>query len=465
MKKITLALEVAQYLVNKVSKMVNDTNKVLLMIGVGKQGEGLKSCARIVDKMAMEMVGFSTKDTPADYNPSVKEPYIKCAVKASDFCAYMSALTQYNADIICTYTEKTLDLCVEGQANISLPLVGESDIEAPLSNNGVFDILEMNMATGTFLDAVKAGGFCAETGEDMGGIGDRVLFSFSVPKKRLTVYSAESSGSKIAASTMNITSFKNEGLEARVNMFLNGKLGTIAGEDEKQVFMKTVKEADVAGRLEIAKQNGYNEELPYDIAIPTPNVLALQKLLSGESKDDAISIKVTSRYFMVASKSVVATFLLSDKCVSACRQHVAKFNQHPWACGVLVDKEKMVQALSIIQLSSTAKTQPLTLLVEGEKVVLKDANGNTTNVSVVSMSGKADGIVRHFNTGKLMSILSKFANGNICLALSTEPRMPLQLRNGDLEGNGTNTITYLGAITVKEEKKVSEDASSETTEE
>ena len=467
MKKITLALEVAQYLVNKVSKMVNDTNKVLLMIGMGKQGEGLKSCVRIVDKMAMEMVGFATKDTPADYDASSKEPYIKCAVKASEFCAYLSALTQYNADMVCTFTEKTFDLSVGDEANISLPCVAENEIEAPLSNKGVFDIMEMNFSTGKFLDAVKIGGFCAENGEDMSGIGDRVLFSFFVNKKRLNIYSAEPGGSKIASSTVEIGSVKNEGKEARVNMFLNEKLGSITGEDEKQTFVQSVKEADAAGRLEIAVKNGYSEDAPYDIAIPAANVIALQKLLAGEGKDDNLSLKVTSRYLMVASKSVVATFLISDKAITACRKHVDAFNKHPWACGVTVDKEKMAQALSIIQLSVTAKTQPLTLQIEDNKVVLKDATGNTTNVPVIAMGGKANGIVRNFQTSKLMSVLSKFANGNVCLALSAEPKMPLQIRNGDLKGSGTNVITYLAGIAVKsapaKEKAAAEISTNEET--
>lgn len=463
-KKITLALEVVNYLVNKVSKMVNDTNKVLLMIGMGKQGEGLKSCARIVDKMAMEMVGFTTKDTPEDYDETVKEPYIKCAVKASEFCAYLSALSQYSADIICTFTGKSFDLCVDGQADISLPCVAESEIEAPLSNKGILDILEMNFPNGKFLDAVKSGGFCAETGEDISGIGDRVLFSFFVNKKRLNIYSAESNGSRLAASSVEIASIKKDGKDARVNMFLNEKLGTIAGEDEKQAFMKSVKEADAAGRLEIATKNGYSEDMPYDIAVPMANILTLQKLLDGEGKDDTISLKVTSRYLMVASKNVVATFLISDKAISACRNLCDKFNNHSWTCGMLIDKEKMVQALSIIKLSATAKTQPLTLQVEKGKIVLKDANGNTTTVPVVSMGGKAEGIVRYFQTSKLMTVLSKFTNGNVCLALSAEPKMPLQIRNGDLNGSGTTAITYLVGLSVKP-APAKEDSKVETSEE
>lgn len=427
--------------------MVNGTNKVLLMIGMGKAGEGLKSCIRIVDKMAMEMVGFATKDTPADYDATSKEPYIKCAVKASDFCSYLSALAQYSADIVCTYTEKSFDLCVAGQANISLPCVAESEVEAPLSNKGVFDILEMNFQNGKFLEVVKSGGFCAETGEDMSGIGDRVLFSFAVDKKRLNIYSAEPGGSKLAVSTTEIPAIKGDGMEARVNMYLNDKLGTIAGEDDKAAFVKSVKEANAAGRLQIAKENGFTEDTPYDISVPMANVLTLQKLLADEGKEDNISLKITSRYLMVASKSVVATFLISDKCINACRKHVGKFNEHKWACGVLVDKEKLMQALSIIQLSETTKKQPISLQVEDNKVVVKDVTGNTTNVAVVSMGGKADGIVRYFQAAKLSSVITKFANGNLCLALSSEPRMPLQVRNGDLSGAGTNTIAYVAGIT------------------
>lgn len=448
MKKVVLTLEVVQYLVSKISKMVNDTNKVLLMIGMGKQGEGLKCCARIVDKMAMEIVGFSTKDTPADYDASVKEPYIKCAVKASSFQAYLSAMAQYKADITFSYNEKTLDLCVDGQANISLPCVGESEVEAPLSNKGVRDIMEMNFAAGKFLDAVKSGGFCAETGEDMSGIGDRVVFSFFMNKKRLHVYSAESGGGRMAASFAEISSIKKDGKEARVDMFLDEKIGTIALEEEKQAFIESVKGADASGKLELAVKHGYSEEAPYDIALPMTNVLILQNLLSEEGKEDVISLKVTSRYLMVASKSVVATFLISDKALSACRKRVDYFNQHKWACGVLVDKEKMVQALSIIKLSNTAEDKTFNVQVENGKIVLKSANGNTTNIPVVSIGGNAAGIVRRFPTEKLMKTLSKFANGNVCLALSSDSRMPLQVRNGDLDGKGSTAITYLAGITI-----------------
>ena len=446
MKMIKLTQDVANAVLERLSLLKNNTNKVRLVFGLKNAGAGITCMARIVDGMRMEEIGFLTNGVPSDYVDG--EVYASCIVKAKAFCDYLSAFNSFNADVVFGVSDKLLSLAVEGQANVSLECVSEADAEPLFVDDSKTTMAVFTCSGNVLNDALKMGGFCAVTSDDPSMIADRVVLSFDA--SALYVYSTDSEHARVTSSTAQIKASFNDALRAAC--FLKNKVDSLNGEAKAQLLEK-VSKTPKQQLVDVAKAEGFDGST-FDIAVPTSSIQIVQKLIAGAEK---IEVAISQRYLRIRCGNVLASFLLADICPTIYKTVLPNMEKVKWEGTVVVDKEQFVNALNIIQLSADSDNYPFSFSVDTKqgKVVMKDNSGNSTLCNLVSSScgDSIDSLVKYMKASNFASVLSKYPNGNIVICINGKKNSFMQVRNGELDGKNVTSKTYLIEINVDKNRE------------
>lgn len=446
MKELKLSYEVASVLAGKLSVMKTANNKIRLSLGVKRTGDNNLGCrAVVVSNTAMASIGFATSGCPSDYEEG--KEYIKVVVGAAEFVSYLSALSVYQADIIVKYNEEKncLILAVRGQAEVKLPCVQESEAE-PLFNED-FNANAMLKVKGdvSFLKTLERGGFCAETAMDVSAISDRVVLDFS--PESMKVYSIDRNKSVLATSGCQIkASFNRDKLAV---CFLKKHMDTLS-EEEGASFKASFKELSGEARFAKLAECGFKENR-YCVAVPTVNIQLLEKIFAGA---EAFMVQLTERYLSVTDGTVAVSVLLSDKCTTAFDQMLSLYGKIAWD-KVVVDKEKFMNALGVMKISKFAGDLPVSLAVGEGKLTVKSSDGSVVRVPVIS-GEVSEPVTKYYNTGKLLSLISKMPAGNVCIGISSNKNASTLFRDGDLEGKNSVLTSYLSSVNFDDAKRALE---------
>lgn len=439
-KYFNLGLETVKILISKLELMKSNTNKIRLEIGCDNEGTGLSSKAIIVNGMQMEEVGFTTEGVPADYVE--KELYVNCAVKASEFIAYLSAFSVFNSVITFCHTGSVLKIEVPGQADISLPTVNLAEAEPLFEDDSKNSLAIIKCESAKFIEVLKASAYNAENVVDPSGINDRVVFMFEPDK--VTVFSSE--GHIFASSWCNLTAKFNNKLRALSALREKGSSLDDAGKAMLFTKIKEVeqdKENGVQKLLGLAKTEAGFEENVCMLALPTVNANVLLRVISNS---EYMQVIITTRYFKVLAGNTLATFMLADRYTSMYRKMTAAWEQTKWNGKIVVDRDQLLNAMNIVRLSGGAEKTPFSLSVKDGKLVSKDTNGNSVMTNIIASEGNLDGVDKYYVCNIFSTLLSHLPKGNVCISMDDNVKAPIQLRNGDLSGENITAKSYIIGI-------------------
>lgn len=451
MKRIVLTNETVQAILNKVEVFKNDKNRLQLRIGVKNLGDGLGCQTILVNGGMMADIGFKTADVPEDYVEG-SESYFTINVSANSFISYMKALLPFNANIALGYDENsTLYAQVGTSAHISIPTVDEMDSLLPCDYQTAYAMIKMD--TKKFLSALKVGSFVASTSADSRGITDRVVLKFS--ETETVVYSTDSFIMTKAwcdcAAQFNMPN--------RCVAYLKEKTERL-GESEKAELIEKIKKimTDVKGTVELAKAEGFQDG-PLSIALPANSMSVFKSIFGGTNN---LNFMVTPNHMVVNSGNIIATFSLAGGVSEIYTKSVDPWQDTDWTGQSLVDKEALTNALAVIALSASQvngkkSCAPLHASYQKGHIVLKDRLNNKVAQPVVKAVGDLSKVNVHLDVEKVLHLLSKLSNGNVVIRHFVGPdgsnNFPVSFSNGDIEGNGTTSYTYILPVNLPEEEK------------
>lgn len=451
MKRIVLTNETVQAILNKVEAFKNDKNRLQLKIGVKNLGDGLGCQTILVNGGMMADIGFKTADVPEDYVEG-SESYFTINVSANSFISYMKALLPFNANISLEYDENsTLYTRVGTSAHISISTMEEMDPLLPCDYQTAYAMIKMD--TQKFLNALKTGSFVASTAADSRGVTDRVVLKFS--EKETVVYSTDSIIMTKAWCECS-TQFNTPN---RCVAYLKEKMECL-GESEKAELIGKIKKVmtDVKGTVELAKAEGFQDG-PLSIALPANSMSVFKSIFGGTEK---LNFMVTPNHMIVNSGNIIATFSLAGRVSEIYTKSVDPWQETDWTGQALVDKEALANALAVVALSAfqvngKKGNGPFHTSFQKGHMVLKDKLNNKVAQPVVKAVGDLSKVSIHMDVEKVLLVLSKLSNGNVVIRYFVGPdgnnNFPVSFSNGDIEGNGTTSYTYVLPVNLPEEEQ------------
>lgn len=472
MKKITLTNETAQAILSQIDAFTTEKNKLLLTIGIKNTGDGIACKATIVNGGMMGEIGFKTKSVPSDYD-NTAEHYFCISVSAATFRSYLKALLVFNAELDLAYDEKgQLHIQVGTQAKVSLPTLEERDTPIACDTRAAYALVSVE--TSKLLGALKTGGFMASSTLDEQGITDRIVLKLE--NNTLTVYSTDTKTLCKAWCDINM-----QVIEANVcATYLKDKLDGLNGKDHADFLAKIqAASSDAASMIQLAKDEGY-EKKPFTLALPTNSMQVIRSVFLGS---ETIKLLLTANHMVINAGNVLATFSLAGKASEVYTKSVDPWQNTAWTAQVVVDKESIHNALSIIRLGGSVSVGaksvfPFHTTFKKDKMILTDRQKNTVSVNMVNSSGDPSKVDIHLDVEKVLNVLSKMSNGNLVLRYFVNPSgkgfFPVSISNGDLTGQGTTSYIYVLPVNPvqeeqpadskkKEEKKESGKKDSSTT--
>lgn len=451
MKNIVLTNETAQVILGKVDAFRGDKNKLQLKTGIRNMGDGLASQVTLVNGGMMAEIGFKTANVPDDYVAG-SESYFTVNVNAGSFISYLKALLPFNANILIGYDEQsTLYMQVGSSARVSIPTFEEMDALLPCDQSLADSIFKLE--TKKFMNALRIGSFTASAAADSRGITDRVVLRFT--PEQTVVYSTDcmimnKAWSEIAA---------QRNCPKPCLDFLNSKLEHLA-ESDKNDFQKKFEaaKADPQQLVGFAESQGYQPACPWNIALPAASVAVLKTLFGNT---ESLNILITPNHMVLNSGNVRATFSLAGKASEVYEKTVDPWEKTTWTGQAVVDKEELANSLAVVALSASqlggkkASVAFHTSFQQG-KMILTDRLNNKVALPLVHSTGDLSKVSIYLDVEKVLNVLGKLANGNVVLRyfVSSNGRMyPVSISNGDVEGKGTISYTYILPVNIKKEEE------------
>lgn len=464
MKNIVLTNETAQVILNKIEAFKNDKNKLQLKIGIKSLGDGLACQTVLVNGGMMAEIGFKTADIPQDYVAG-SASYFTVNVNANHFISYVKALLPFNANITIGYDEKsTLYMQVGSSARVSIATTEEMDALLPCDHRSAYAMIKLE--TKKFLAALRVGAFVASAAPDSRGITDRVVLKFS--PNEAVVYSTDSFV-MTKAWCDTVTQFNKPN---QCVAFLNAKLESLKDADRSALIEKIKKVmTDPQATVKLAEEEGFKDG-PLSIALPAASMAVFKTIFGGTEN---LNVMVTPDHMVVNSGNVLATFSLAGKASEIYTKSVDPWQNTSWTGQAMVDKEALSNALAVVALSASqvsGKKGPVPFLTTFQKgkMILTDRLNNKVTVPVVNSAGELSKVNIYLDVEKVFAILNKLSNGNVVFRYFVSPdgsnRFPVSLSNGDIEGNGLTSYTYVLPVNIlkeaqndkpKEDSKTSKD--------
>ena len=459
MKNIELTNESAQVILSKMEAFKNEKNRLQLRIGVKNLGDGLACQAVLVNAGMMVDIGFKTTGVPTDF---VKEAgtYFTINVSAANFISYIKAMLAYNANIELAYDEQsTLYLQVANQARVSIATSAERDPILPCDHSSAYAMIKLE--TSKFLNAIKIGAFLASNSADPRGVTDRVVFR--ILPNEIVVYSTD--GFIMSKSWCEALAQFNK--PNRCVAFLNAKLERLA-ENTKPAFLEKLKNVatDPNATVALAQEEGYKDG-PLSIALPAASMSVLKTLFHGSEN---LNVMITSGHMVVNAGNVLATFSLAGQASEIFAKSVDPWQNTQWSGQAVVDKETFVNALSIVRLSASQLGEkkgsvPFHTSFQKKTMIVTDRLNNKVSVGLVASAGDLSRVDVHLDVEKVLNALGKLNNGNVVLRYFVNPDgknyFPVSVSNGDIEGNGTTSFTYILPVNIKKEQPEAQDKNEE----
>lgn len=451
MKNIVLTNEIAQVILNKVEAFKNDKNRLQLKIGIKSLGDGLACQTVLVNGGMMAEIGFKTADIPADYVEG-SGSYFTVNVSANHFISYIKALLPFNANITIGYDEKsTLYMQVGASARVSISTTEEMDALLPCDHGSAYAMIKLE--TKKFLSALKIGSFVASAAPDSRGITDRVVLKFS--PEEAVVYSTDSFiMTKAWCDTVAQFNKPNQCVA-----FLNAKLETLKDADRSALIEKIKKVmTNPQATVKLAEEEGFKDG-PLTIALPATSMAVFKTIFGGTEK---LNVMVTPDHMVVNSGNVLATFSLAGSASELYTKSVDPWQNTSWTGQAMVDKEALSNALAVVALSASqisGKKGPVPFLTTFQKgkMILTDRLNNEVTLPIINSTGDLSKVNIFLDVEKVLAVLGKLSNGNVVLRYfviqNGKNQFPVSFSNGDIEGNGITSYTYVLPVNIQKEEK------------
>lgn len=449
MKNIVLTNETAQFILNKVEAFKNDKNRLQLKIGIKSLGDGLACQTVLVNGGMMTEISFKTADIPTDYVEG-SASYFTVNVSANHFISYIKAFLAFNANITIEYDEKsTIYMQVGASARISISTTDEMDALLPCDHRSAFAMIKLE--TKKFLAALRVGAFVASSAPDSRGITDRVVLKFSPTEA--VVYSTDSF-IMTKAWCDTVAQFNKPN---RCVAFLNRKLECLK-EADKSALIEKIKKVmtDPQATVKLAEDEGFKDE-PLTIALPATSIAVFKTIFGGTEN---LNIMITPDHMIVNSGNVLATFSLAGSASEIYTKSVDPWQNTSWTGQAMVDKEALSNALAVVALSASQVcgkkgAVPFLSTFRKGKMILTDRLNNKVTLPVVNSTGDLSKVNIYLDVEKVLAVLGKLSNGNVVFRSFVSPdgksQFPVSFSNGDIEGNGITSYTYVLPVNIQKE--------------
>ncbi|MCR5719433.1 MAG: hypothetical protein K6F84_02610 [Lachnospiraceae bacterium] len=437
--KIKITNEVANNLVSNVNPFANKTNKIRVNIGIKELEDGLASKLTIVDTGRMVDVGFK-----ATISGKVSDEEPKTAsfnLKASQFVQTISALKEYNSDIVWDISEKIVNFKVGKEAVIPLSVVSDEDCEPLLKTD--FDCTLCKMKFGKdFFITLNRGGYIATPGADPKGITDRV--AIVLKDEKAYIYSCDGTAASKAWCPIKLE--KNTTFSALT--YLRDKGNALSDADKKTLMEKIqLVSNDTEALIALAKEEGYDPTKSISFALAGASTGIIGKLFS---EADVVSAILTPQNLLLQANNILATFALAGECPAIYESIIDKWDQLPYSSKVVVDRDDFLRSINLLKLDDSEgginfffKTGSLS----GKK------GGTVVNTKVSANEGDVDKINTCLSGDKLSSAITKLSGGNCLIRICVEnPSTPVSISSGDLSENISNII-YILTISNRNEEE------------
>ena len=450
MSRVTLKSEVANSLCQSLSVFRGDTNKVRLLIGISKMGDGLASKAIIVNGGCMAEIGFKTSLPDEEIVIEQGKPYMSFILSASDFCSYLSALNSYGADIDINYDGTTVRLSIGESVNVPLSTVSPENADPLLQQDYNAALIKVE-ADKTFLPSLAKGGFLCSPGTDARNLSDRVALIFEKGK----CYSYSTDIICIAKSWCDVKVASNG--PARAVNFLREK-GSLLDKEGQKVLMEKMKplQNDPAGLLALATEEGFSEEDSVSVGLTAAAFSAMQKIFGGFEK---LLLIVTPNNLHVQGGNVLATFALAGAVSSIYQKAVSDWEKVSWGAKVVVDRDAFLRSLQLLKLGE--KTVPFKMTYDNNGLAVSKG-GTVVHSAVTATEGEPASIDVSLSVDKIIMCVSKLCAGNIIIRTMTDERkasLPISISNGDLEEK-VSSYAYIVSVKDAEAKGAEEETPS-----
>lgn len=409
MAKTLIKNEVVRGLLTKIAPMVAN-NKLRIMFGMKVSETELSNKLVIVDKGMQVETGFKSSTPKGGVEiPEGSPCWKQIIVSAADFQSFLGAMVKYESDITFDIKDSTVDVLITGVAKVSLNLYEEDAAESLISANASTYIVKAVIEKAS-LAAVERGGFLAGVEPCQRMFTDRVVLSIKDGDGGLCSFSTNNFSFALASADVKAEINKGGMALSVIHSHLSqleksNPAEALKLQEEIKSFGK-----DLSKYIEKATALGMKEGAPYRVAIPT---LAWKRLMKLYGDVEKVQMVITGNHLVCISSTVMCVVALATVGASAFIDKLVGWLNTEWSARAVVDRDRMLQALTILKLSNTHKY----LTLKCDKTLVMERDGNTVKVPLTSeAAGDCSVMERALLVSLFDQIVGRFGNGNLTIS-------------------------------------------------